>query len=115
MSSTPTTGVQESGVRRGAQFSVHRRCQWLWFPLLRSNCGGGQRWSVHFLMEHLKYCQVLWEFICSVMYKNLWLREARAGFSSQRGAAIERRRDGGVSPQNAPVFSSGVLCLENFF
>jgi len=47
-------------------------------------------------MEHLKYCQVLWEFICSVMYKNLWLCEARAGFSSQRGAAIERRRDGGV-------------------
>jgi len=44
----------------------------------------------------LKYCQVLWEFICSVMYKNLWLCKARAGFSSQRGAAIERRRDGGV-------------------
>lgn len=66
--------------------------------------------SVHFL-EHLKYCQVLWEFICSDMYKNLWLHEARAGFSSQRGAAIKRRRDGVF---HLPIFSSGVLCLELF-
>lgn len=46
------------------------------------------------------------------MYKNLWLREARAGFSSQRGAAIERRR---VGVFHLPIFSSGVLCLELFF
>lgn len=57
-------------------------------------------------------------FICSDLYKNLRLREARAGFSSQRGAAIETRRGGGVSTSKTkmlPVFSSGVLCLETFF
>lgn len=49
------------------------------------------------------------------MYLNLWLRQARAGFSSQRGAAIKRRRDG-AARLRALQFSHRVCCaLKTFF
>lgn len=110
------------GCRRWAQFSVHRHCQWLWLQLLHSvtvdvakDVGGG--WSVYFLYGTFKYCQVLWEFICSDMYNKIngFVKPEQAFPLKEEQPLRGGETHGAFHLKMLPVFSPGLLCLETFF
>lgn len=102
-SSTPSARIRGTG-RRGRGFLCTACVRGIDVRLLRCVTGG----ECPLPSGTIKYCQVLWEFFCSDMYKNLWLGEASSGFSSKRSSYCEWRSD-------LLIFSLIVLCLETFF